>query len=197
MAASRRLALFAASIFSTIRRLCPAAEFRAAHALRSIRMLLDFEITSCSRQCAISGRTFAPGEPYFSTLSCDGAETVRRDYAADQWHAPPESVIAWWRSRMPEADGRPKLAPQDVLINLFIDLAEQPQEACFRYVLGLLLVRRRIMKLEETRTEIDGAVMVLDCPRRQEQYELRVAPPEAEDVETIQRRLVELLYGGA
>lgn len=161
-------------------------------------MLLDFEITSCTRQCAITGRTFAPGEPYFSTLSIDGAEAVRRDYAADAWPGPPEGAIAWWRSRMAEGEGaRPKLAPQDVLINLFVELAEQPQEARFRYVLGLLLLRRRIVKLEETRIEDDGAVMVLDCPRREQQYELRVAPPEANEVETIQRRMVELLYGGA
>jgi hypothetical protein len=160
-------------------------------------MLLDFEITSCSRQCAISGRTFAPGEPYFSTLSIDGAETVRRDYAVDAWPGPSGGAVAWWRSRMPAPGGRPKLAPQDVLLNLFVELADQPQESCFRYVLGLLLLRRRMVKLEETRTDADGDVMVLDCPRREEQYELRVAPPEAEQTETIQRRMIELLYGGA
>jgi hypothetical protein len=122
---------------------------------------------------------------------------MRRDYAADAWPGPPEGAIAWWRSRMPEADGRPKLAPQDVLINLFVELADEPQEACFRYVLGLLLLRRRMVKLEETRTDADGTVMLLDCPRREEQYELRVAPPDAEQTETIQRRMIELLYGGA
>jgi hypothetical protein len=160
-------------------------------------MLLDFEITSCSRQCAISGRTFAPGEPYFSTLSFEQSAAVRRDYAVDAWAGPPKGAIAWWRSRMPDADGsRPKLAPQDVLINLFAELAHQPHEACFRYVLGLLLLRRRMLKLEETRSDDDGAVMVLDCPRRDEQYELRVAPPEAEQVEAIQQRMIELLYGG-
>jgi hypothetical protein len=60
----------------------------------------------------------------------------------------------------------------------------------------LLLLRRRMLKLEETRSDDDGAVMVLDCPRRDEQYELRVAPPEAEQVEAIQQRMIELLYGG-
>jgi hypothetical protein len=63
-------------------------------------------------------------------------------------------------------------------------------------VLGLLLVRRRIVKLDETRRDEQGEVMVLECPRRNEQYELRVAMPDPERTEQLQQRMIELLYGG-
>jgi hypothetical protein len=161
-------------------------------------MLLDFEIAHCSRQCAATGRTLAPGETYFSTLHLENGSPVRRDIAAEAWTSPPEGLVAWWKSRMADGDGlRPKLAPQDVLLNLFAELAGNAAEAEFRYVLGLLLIRRRIVRLEETRRQGDAEMMVLECSRRGEQYELPVATPDAERTETLERRLVELLYGGA
>jgi hypothetical protein len=160
-------------------------------------MLLDFEVTHCSRQCAASGRTLAPGETYFSTLHMESGAPVRRDYSAAQWRGPVEGAIAWWKARTADNDSsKPKLAPQDVLLNLFTELADRPEEAEFRYVLGLLLVRRRIVKLDETRRDEQGEVMVLECPRRNEQYELRVATPEPERTEQLQQRMIELLYGG-
>jgi hypothetical protein len=91
---------------------------------------------------------------------------------------------------------KPKLAPQDVLLNLFAELADRPHEAEFRYVLGLLLMRRRILKLEDSRRESDDEVLVLECPRRNEQFELRVATPDPSRMEALQERIVELLYGG-
>ena len=57
-------------------------------------MLLDFEVTHCSRHCATSGRTFAPGEAYFSTLHIEGGATVRKDYSAAEWRGPAEGWTA-------------------------------------------------------------------------------------------------------
>jgi len=160
-------------------------------------MLLDFEVTHCSRQCAATGRTFVPGETYFSTLHIERGTPLRRDFAADQWRGPTDGAIAWWKSRTPDNDSsKPKLAPQDVLLNLFTELEDRPDEAEFRYVLALLLLRRRIVKLDETRRDAYGETLVLDCPRRNEQYELRVATPDPERTELLQQRMIELLYGG-
>ena len=121
-------------------------------------MLLDFEIANCTRRCAASGRALAPGETYFSTLHMERGAPVRRDYAARR--------LAGRRRRTPSPGGsrgstaatapEPKLAPQDVLLNLFAALADEPAEAEFRYVLGLLLLRRRLVKLDETRRDGDG-----------------------------------------
>jgi hypothetical protein len=159
-------------------------------------MLFDVEVTPCSRQCAATGRTFAAGETYFSTLHIESGAPVRRDYSAAEWRGPAEGVIAWWKSRLADDSAKLKLAPQDVLLNLFVELAGRPDEADFRYVLGLLLIRRRILKLDETRRDAAGEVLVLDCPRRDEQYELPVANPDLQRTEALQQRMVELLYGG-
>ena len=160
-------------------------------------MLLEMELASCGRTCCLSGKSLAPGEAYFSTLEMDAGSPIRRDYCVASWQGAGENVVAWWRSRVPLGDGgKPKLAPQDVLLDLFAELAKQPGEAAFRYVLGLLLLRRRIVKLVETRRDEAGEAMLLDCPRRDEQFELRVAAPSVQETERLEQRLVELLYGG-
>jgi hypothetical protein len=160
-------------------------------------MLLDFEVAHCSRRSSVSGRALAAGETYFSTLHLDGGTPVRRDFAADEWQGAGDDAIAWWRSCVPEGDAaKPKLAPSDVLLNLFVELAAQPTEAEFRYVLGLLLLRRKLVRLEETRRGAEGDVMVLDCPQREEHFELPVAAPTPERAVELERRMIELLYGG-
>jgi hypothetical protein len=166
-------------------------------------MLLGYEfangeIAHCTRRCAVSGRALAPNEGYYSALVMERGVAVRRDYAAPAWNGPPEGAFAWWQANVASGDGgRGKLAPQDVLLDLFGTLAGEPAEAEFRYVLGLLLLRRRLVKLDETRTDAEGEMLVLDCPRRDERFELRVAAPSDEKATELQRRLVELVYGGA
>jgi hypothetical protein len=160
-------------------------------------MLLDFEIARCTRRCAASGQAIGAGERYYSTLHMEHHAPVRRDYSAAAWQGPPADCVAWWQSRVADGDApRARLAPQDVLVNLFSALAEEPAEVEFRYVLGLLLLRRRIVKLEATRHDQCGEVLVLDCPRREEQFEMLVAPPSTERTVELEKRLGDLLYGG-
>ena len=162
-------------------------------------MLLDFEIRSCSRKCTASERDLEPGEVYFSVLLSAGAELLRHDYSAESWQGPPEECLGWWRSKIPVKDGGvPKLAPTEVMLNLFATLAERPEDEGFRYLLGLLLLRRRVLRREDSYQDDDGRErLLLFCPRRDERSELVVCEPDAEQAEQLQQRMIDLLYGGA
>ena len=72
-----------------------------------IIMLLDFEVRTCSRLCAETGKALDPGEVYFSVLEVEETETVRRDYGAESWQGPPERSLGWWRSRVPVKNEKP------------------------------------------------------------------------------------------
>ena len=160
-------------------------------------MLLEFEVKASARVCAESGQTLKPGEIYFSVLEAVDAQTVRHDYSADHWQGPPEANIGWWRSRVPAKDEKPKLAPAEVMLNLFASLAENADEQQFRYVLGLLLIRRRLLRREaSTHNEAGQEVITVIAPKRgDEQYELVVSEPNPEQAEHIQQRMIDLLYG--
>jgi hypothetical protein len=162
-------------------------------------MMMDFEIQRCTRHCHKTGRQLEPGEAFYSVLEVQGAEVTRRDYSVESWEGPPEGVLGWWKSQMPDANARrPTWAPNDVMLDLFEDLAEQPGGEDLRYVLALLLVRRRVLRLEETETDEEGRnVLATYCPRRETTYKVIEATPTPERTVEIQETLSRLLFANA
>lgn len=160
---------------------------------------MDFEVKRCTRSCRATGRELAEGETFYSVLVAEGAEVVRHDYSADAWQGPPaEGVIAWWQSQVPTREARRnRMAPNDVLLELFEEVREQPEQAEMVYVLALLLVRRRVFRLEETRSDAGQEALVLYCPRQEATYTVPVATPEEARVAEIQESLGTLLFAGA
>jgi hypothetical protein len=160
-------------------------------------MLLEFDVRSCSRRCVSTDRELGPGDVYFSVLEAEGAELVRRDYCVEAWEGGPEDCVGWWRSRVPTEEGsKPKLAPTDVMLNLFVALDSRPEDEPFRYLLGLLLLRRRALRRDDSKLTDEGReVLTLFCSRRDEQFELLVADPDAAQTQQLQQRMIDLLYG--
>ena len=160
--------------------------------------MLDFDIKKCTRKCAATGRELRPGEKVYSTLIADGGEVKRLDYGADAWSGPPDDVISWWQFEVPEsAGGKVQWAPSDVIRNYFKALAERDDEQDKRYILALLMVRRRMMRLEETEAGEDGvSKLVLYCPKDEREYFAPIVEPTPERVKVIQDELAELLFGG-
>lgn len=161
--------------------------------------MLDFEIDRCTRRCAATDRELAEGEEFFSVLVRDGAEVRRRDYCLAAWPGPPAEAIGWWKSRMPVSHSKkPKLAPNEVLLNYFRELAAEPQRADMRYVLALWLVRRRVLRPEDPQSHhLDGAWIALDCPRDEQRYQVQVVSPPEERFAEIETELARLLYADA
>lgn len=155
----------------------------------------DYEIQRCSRQCAATGHEFVPGEAFYSVLLADNAQWRRLDYCVDAWPGPPEKAVGWWKSQ--RADGasrRAHWAPNDVMLDFFDRLENQADGQDLRYVLSLLLVRRRVMTLEETERDAEGqATLVLYCPRRDATYRVPVAEPDPSRTAQIQEQIAKLL----
>jgi len=163
------------------------------------RLNMDYEVQRCTRHCAASGRLLAEGEEFYSVLVTEHGQVQRYDYAAGAWPGPPEAALGWWKSRMPTRDsGKPRLAPGDVLLELFVSLEQVPDKLDMRYVLALLLVRRRVLRLEETRHDETGReLLLLYSPRDETTYQVRSAMPSDERIREIQVELGRLLYAGA
>lgn len=121
--------------------------------------------------CAATGRTLQPGEPFVGALAEDAAsEAVQRfDFGASAWTAgarPPEPwrVVAHWRSVVRVSDApRRMLADDDELLDI-LDQAEgdeDPAQVAFRYLLALILIRRRRLRLEGSRSLGDSRAVLL------------------------------------
>ena len=156
---------------------------------------MDYEVQRSARRCAASGREFSPGEEFYSVLVAEGTDLRRYDYAAEVWQGPPPGTVGWWKSQVPERHAaRGRGAPNDVLLEFFDELARSPDRQDMRYVLALLLVRRRVFRLEEQRQAGDAReVLVLFCPRRDTTYEIQTVIPDPQRTEAIQQELARLL----
>ena len=157
--------------------------------------MVDFEIERCSRRCSATGRELKAGETCYSALITEGGAVVRRDYSEEAWSGPPEQAIGWWKMTVVDPNaGRLSWAPSDVMLNYFERLQEDPAAADARYVLALLLVRRRIARLEATETDDHGRkTLVLYCPRNEREYRVTELLPSPERATEIQKQLAELL----
>jgi hypothetical protein len=160
---------------------------------------MDYEIQRSTRCCASTGRQLEPGEEFYSVLIAEGTELVRYDYAPEAWEGPPDGVIGWWKSQMPDpAAKRMHWAPNDVMLEFFEQLESQPDKQDMRYVLALLLVRRRVMRLEEREQDEQGReVLVAYCPRRETTYRVPAVAPHQSRIDEIQEELAKLLFARA
>lgn len=161
-------------------------------------MLLDYQVDPSSRQCFQTGRRLGPGERYFSVLLADGPRVVRRDYSVEAWKEVDPSWLGWWEATIPDRTGAARrLAPDEVLLNLLSHLENKPAEAELRYLVTLLLLRRRAVRQEGTHRDAQGRETIqIDCAARGEQYAVAVAEPAPECIEALQQRLAQLLDAG-
>jgi hypothetical protein len=156
---------------------------------------MDYEVQHSARRCSATGREFAPGETYYSVLVAEGAELKRCDFAAEAWQGPPEEAIGWWKSQVPERNaGKKHWAPNDVMLDFWDQLADELEKQDMRYVLTLLLVRRRVFRLEEEKRDPQGRQWLsVYCPRREATYEVAAVTPEQTRIDQIQEELAALL----
>jgi len=107
--------------------------------------------------CAVSGRPVAAGEKFMAAVRETPLGLERVDVAAEHWAAFDKSdLLAYWQTVMPKAEEKKKVFVDDeVLCTLFERLAEatEPAKIAFRFVLGLILMRKRLVIYETTRHE--------------------------------------------
>ena len=113
----------------------------------------DYEIAHQTGVCAVTQRTLQPGEQFYAVLfdTPDGFE--RRDYSTEAWESPPENYFSYWKSRVPKKKEKKRLfVNNDVLVDLMLRLADREEQVKqhFRFVLSLILMRKRLLKYEQT-----------------------------------------------
>lgn len=130
--------------------------------------MLDYQIQPNSRRCCLSGRELKPGESFFSVLLEEGGKFVRREYGREAWQGPPPGAFSFWMGKVPaRAQDRRPPVDDDMLLDCFARLEGQtePARVNFRYVLALLLMRRKRLKFEDARPEGGREVLRLRCPQ--------------------------------
>jgi hypothetical protein len=161
--------------------------------------MFDFQIQNSSPECHSSQHKFVPGEVFYSVLLTAGADVIRHDFCQNAWEGPPEGTIGWWKSTMPDDEqNKLNLAPKEVMLQYFEQLYASPESQDMAYVLSLLMVRKRIMRLNGSEEDEQGnELMVLSEPKSEKEYKVPVTQPTVAQVESLQQQLTAMLYKDA
>ena len=158
--------------------------------------MTDYQIQPHTRRCASTGRELRPGERYFTALAEVNGQFVRHDYSAEAWQGPPPGAFSFWSGRVPaEQESRKPRFDDDLLVECFERLEGQtePGRVSFRYVVALLLMRRKRFKFEEARTEGEREVLVLRCARSGARHEVVNPGLSPADMTAVQEEVFKVL----
>jgi hypothetical protein len=158
-----------------------------------VSMLGDYKVNRCTRQCHVQGRPLREGEWYYSVIIESGDDYQRHDYSAESWTEPPQNAIGWWKKRMPKADEKKMvLAPPEVLIDLLREMERFTEKAKSRYLLALMLMRKRLLRPAAENN--DAKILVVEVVSDASQIEIPVCQISRSESETLRDELNALLY---
>ena len=126
--------------------------------------MTDYEIQGPTKVCAATGRELKPGDRFHAVLVEQAGKLNRIDYAAEAWNKPPLDAIAHWAGVVPALDKPRKPAVNDdLLLGCFDRLKEStdPDGQNFRYVVALLLMRRKRFRFEDVIRDSAGQDVLL------------------------------------
>jgi len=123
-------------------------------------------------------------------------EFRRLDFSEEAWTGPPETAVAWWKFRVP-AEHKPsqsRLRPNE-LLQIFERLLNRNEQAELAYLLGLLLVRKRVLRIENQILEGGQEFLLLYCPRRECEYRVHVPAISDERMAALEQLLLAITEG--
>jgi hypothetical protein len=159
-------------------------------------MMTDYHITQNSKRCTATGRELQPGEKYFSVLVEQDHKLVRQDYSQEAWQGPPAGAFSFWTGRISDTGGDSKPQIDDeLLLDCFqrLDGENDPNKVNFRYVVALLLMRRKRLKFEEAKVKDGQEFLVLRCAGSKKKVEVLNPGLTEEEMLSVQDQVFQIL----
>lgn len=134
---------------------------------------MDYQIKPLGKLCSVTGKPLAPGSTCRSALVEQNGQLMRIDYSQEGWTGPPEHAIGYWVTHVPEQSGPPKLDPEQ-LMRYLEQLTEEasPSHDQTRYLLAMMLLQSRRLRLETIRSDDMGDMLVLTGLRGEGTFEV-------------------------
>lgn len=146
--------------------------------------MADWEIKKPLGQCYGTQEPFEPGQDYYAALVETDQGLERRDFSIPYWQQHTPAVYCFWKTRMASPEQKKKLFVDDEMLMAFFDrLAEEtdPEKINFRFVLTLILMRKRKLKYEGSQTDAAGRELWTMRVTGQDRTETVINPHLTED----------------
>lgn len=161
--------------------------------------MADWKIRRRHGECTQCEVLFDEGTRHASLLRLDDEQNLaRQDLCEDCWDGgESEDVLFWWFTQHHAT--RKKTVQLDLgsLERLFMELDGREEEKLreLRYLLCLLLMRKRKLKLQKVKRGRHGEQLILRRPRRQEELSVWVYDFTPDRMEELRTSLQEVLDG--
>jgi hypothetical protein len=158
----------------------------------------DWTMPRRAEACCACQHPFAVGETFHACLYESASGFERRDYCTACPPAGDPPPLGSWRTRRPEpAAGRQAPFDREAVYGFFerLEDARGGQPAQFRFVLALLLWRKKVLKLEKTESTEAGEFWEFSVARGAAAH--RILRPELDEaqLEQLSMQLEQLLAG--
>jgi hypothetical protein len=160
----------------------------------------DYDIGRPAGRCAECGKELSAGEEYMAAVREAEAGFDRRDVCLSCWGAwerEEAGVYGVWRARVPRADEKKRqFVDDEVIIDFFerLEGTEEPAKLSFRFVLALVLMRKKLLVYDRTRAEADGReVWLMHLRGQQRQREVVDPHMDDEKIADVSRQLNQIM----
>ena len=135
-----------------------------------------YEVARPLGKCHVTDQPIAAGEKFMAALRETPMGFERVDVSMSAWaEFDRKDVIAFWQATMPALEQKKKLFVDDeVLCDLFERLKDttEPPKLNFRFVLGLILMRKKMLVYDESRVEDGKDIWVVHFKGREDKLDL-------------------------
>ena len=156
-----------------------------------------YDVPRPAGKCAVCGRDIAADEKFIAAVRETATGLERLDITLDCWtNFDRADLLGFWQTTMPHHEQKKKLFVDDeVLCTLFERLADavEPGKVNFRFVLGLILMRKRFVVYEGTRHDEGRDVWIVRMKGKDQQLDLVDPKLNEQEMAEVSRQMGQIL----
>lgn len=156
-----------------------------------------YEVARPQGTCSLCSQPIEPEQKFMAALQETPEGFQRLDCCTACWpKADRANVVAFWQTVLPRPEQKKKLFVDDnVLCELFERLADvaEPAKLNFRFVLGLILMRKRLLTYDTTRVENGREIWSVRLKGRTDPLDLLDPKLDEAQMKDVSQQLGEIL----
>jgi len=159
--------------------------------------MATWEIYKPSGECAATGTQIEYGDEYYGALVDSPEGLVRKDYCAQYWEQEKPVVYCYWKTRLPHPNQKKKVFVDDEMLMAFFDRLEnddQQDRVNFRFVLTLILMRKRRLKYEGSQVRDGHELWTLRVTGQKRHVEVENPHLNEEQIEELSEQMGQVLH---
>jgi len=156
----------------------------------------EWNVQKPQKTCFICTKEFIAGDTLYSGIADAGSNFIRKDYCTICWgKSSKDDLFSYWKSVIPQKEEKRK-ENIDAVIDFFKELISNPEwdenRAKIKYILSLILLRRKRLKLIKTFTKADFDVMVFEKSWDGDTVDVRDPKINEQELDTLKIQLEQL-----